>query len=446
MILGFCNRLSLYLYQIMEILIIFFLTLLNGFFSLSEIALVSVKKSRMEHLAAQGNTRALTVLKLLENPENFLSSVQVGITLIGIISGAYGGATLTDDLEKVLVQFTFLGNYVHTISLIIVIGSITYFTIVIGELVPKTIAMNNSEKIALVCVPIIKYFTFASYPFVKLLSFSTKLILKILGTKESNSDHVSEEELKFLILNAGKSGVLESEESEIHQNIFSFSDQTAKSLMKHSSEVEWVNIKKSKEEIFNKIIEFSHSKIIVSEGSLENVKGYIRVKDFLEKYNQASFSIEDILEEPLFIAQNTPSLKIINSFRQTKQHFGFVIDEYGGLLGIITLHDLIEGIVGDLPDEEDDENEKITKREDGTFLIDGRTPLFEFNKYFNKEIIEFNHSQYTTIAGFVMDQLKAMPKAGDNFIYDNYKFEIMDIDGRRIDKVLLEIIERNEDL
>jgi putative hemolysin len=425
----------------MEILIIFFLTLLNGFFSLSEIALVSVKKSRMEHLAAQGNTRALTVLKLLENPENFLSSVQVGITLIGIISGAYGGATLTDDLEKVLVQFSFLGNYVHTISLIIVIGSITYFTIVIGELVPKTIAMNNSEKIALVCVPIIKYFTFASYPFVKLLSFSTKLILKILGTKESNSDHVSEEELKFLILNAGKSGVLESEESEIHQNIFSFSDQTAKSLMKHSSEVEWVNIKKSKEEIFNKIIEFSHSKIIVSEGSLENVKGYIRVKDFLEKYNQASFSIEDILEEPLFIAQNTPSLKIINSFRQTKQHFGFVIDEYGGLLGIITLHDLIEGIVGDLPDEEDDENEKITKREDGTFLIDGRTPLYEFNKYFNKEIIEFNHSQYTTIAGFVMDQLKAMPKAGDSFTYDNYKFEIMDIDGRRIDKVLLEIID-----
>jgi putative hemolysin len=399
----------------------------------------------MEHLAAQGNTRALTVLKLLENPENFLSSVQVGITLIGIISGAYGGATLTDDLEKVLVQFSFLGNYVHSISLVIVIGSITYFTIVIGELVPKTIAMNNSEKIALVCVPIIKYFTFASFPFVKLLSFSTKLILKILGVKESNSDHVSEEELKFLILNAGKSGVLETEESEIHQNIFSFSDQTAKSLMKHSSEVEWVNIKKSREEIFNKIIEFSHSKIIVSEGSLENVKGYIRVKDFLEKYNQPTFSIDDILEEPLFIAQNTPSLKIINSFRQTKQHFGFVIDEYGGLLGIITLHDLIEGIVGDLPDEEDDENEKITKREDGTYLIDGRTPLYEFNKYFNKEIIEFNHSQYTTIAGFVMDQLKAMPKAGDCFTYDNYKFEIMDIDGRRIDKVLLEIIEKSEE-
>ena len=428
----------------MEVLIILFLTLLNGFFSLSEIALVSVKKSRMEHLAAQGNTRALTVLKLLDNPENFLSSVQVGITLIGIISGAYGGATLTDDLEKALVNFAFLGNYVHTVSLIAVIGSITYFTIVIGELVPKTIAMNNSEKIALVCVPIIKYFTFASFPFVKLLSISTKFILKIIGAKEANSDHVSEEELKFLLLNAGKSGVLETEESEVHQNIFSFSDQTAKSLMKHSSEVEWVNANNSKEEIFSQITEFSHSKIIVSDGALENVKGYFRVKDFLEKYNDDSFLLEEIIEDPLFIVQNTPSFKIINSFRQTKQHFGFVIDEYGGLLGIITLHDLIEAIVGDLPDEEDDEDEKIVERENGTFLIDGRTPLFEFNKYFNKEIIEFNHSQYTTIAGFMMDQLKAMPKAGDSFIYDNYKFEIMDIDGRRIDKILLEIIDKSE--
>ena len=428
----------------MEVLIILFLTLLNGFFSLSEIALVSVKKSRMEHLAAQGNTRALTVLKLLDNPENFLSSVQVGITLIGIISGAYGGATLTDDLEKALVNFAFLGNYVHTVSLIAVIGSITYFTIVIGELVPKTIAMNNSEKIALVCVPIIKYFTFASFPFVKLLSISTKFILKIIGAKEANSDHVSEEELKFLLLNAGKSGVLETEESEVHQNIFSFSDQTAKSLMKHSSEVEWVNANNSKEEIFSQITEFSHSKIIVSDGALENVKGYFRVKDFLEKYNDDSFLLEEIIEDPLFIVQNTPSFKIINSFRQTKQHFGFVIDEYGGLLGIITLHDLIEAIVGDLPDEEDDEDEKIVERENGTFLIDGRTPLFEFNKYFNKEIIEFNHSQYTTIAGFMMDQLKAMPKAGDSFIHDNYKFEIMDIDGRRIDKILLEIIDKSE--
>ena len=213
----------------MELLIIFVLTFLNGFFALTEIALVSVKRSRIEHLAARGNKRAKTVLILLENPENFLSSVQVGITLIGIVSGAYGGAALTDDLEGYLSVFTFLHPYVHDVSLVIVIGGITYFSIVIGELVPKSIAMNNAETIALTCVPVIKYFTYATYPFVKLLSVSTKLILKISGLKENEAEKISEEELLFLLKNAGKHGVLEKEESQVHQNLFSFTDQTARS-------------------------------------------------------------------------------------------------------------------------------------------------------------------------------------------------------------------------
>jgi putative hemolysin len=221
----------------MEILVIFFLTLLNGFFALSEIALVSVKKSRMEHLAAQGSSRAKTVLELLKNPENFLSSVQVGITLIGIVSGAYGGATLTDDMVKILSAFAFLGNYTHLLALLIVIGSITYFTIVIGELVPKTIAMNNAEGIALICVPIIKYFTLITFPFVKILSVSTAAILKIFRIKDNEGDKLSEEELRFMLKNARIQGILEKEESEVHHNLFSFTDQTAKSLMTHCTAV-----------------------------------------------------------------------------------------------------------------------------------------------------------------------------------------------------------------
>jgi len=242
----------------MEILIIFILTLLNSFFALSEIALVSVKKSRIEHLAAQGNSKAKIVLQLLDNPENFLSSVQVGITLIGIVSGAYGGATLTDDMEKFLSSFTFLSIDHHSISLILVIGSITYFSIVIGELVPKTIAMNNAEKIALVCVPIIKYFTIITYPFVKLLSVSTIVFLKLFGIKEDESEKISEDELRFMLKNARKQGVLEKEESEVHHNLFSFTDQTAKSLMTHSSDVEWINSRESVETIFEKIRESVH--------------------------------------------------------------------------------------------------------------------------------------------------------------------------------------------
>jgi putative hemolysin len=421
----------------MELLIIFFLTLLNGFFSLSEIALVSVKKSRIEHLAGQGNDKAKTVLKLLENPEHFLSSVQVGITLIGIIAGAYGGATLTDDLESLLSGITFLHPYVHTFSLVTVIGGITYFTIVLGELVPKTIAMTNAEGIALTCVPIIKYFTYAVYPFVKLLSVSTNFILNLFGIKESDNDHMSEEELKFMLSNAGKSGVLETDESQVHQNIFYFNDQTAKSLMTHGSEVEWINYNYSVEQILLQLRESVHSKFIVCDNSIDKIKGIIAIKDFLGSYNHDNFHIDQILEEPLFVIQNTPSFKILNLFKNKKQYIGVVIDEYGDVLGIITLHDLIEAIVGDLPDEDESDEKYIIENIDGSYEIDGRTLIYEINQYFQKEIIEDSIENYTTLAGFILYILKALPNEGDIVTYYDFTFKVIEVDGLKIDKVLM---------
>jgi putative hemolysin len=421
----------------MEILIIFILTLLNGFFALSEIALVSVKKSRIEHLAAQGSSRAKIVLQLLENPENFLSSVQVGITLIGIISGAYGGATLTDDMERFLSQFTFLHHYHHLIALFTVIGSITYFSIVIGELVPKTIAMNNSENIALFSVPIIKYFTMITYPFVKLLSVSTKLILKLFGIVENEGEKVSEDELRFMLKNARKQGVLEKEESEVHHNLFSFTDQTAKSLMTHSSELEWINIDLSIDTIFNKLKESVHSKFIVGEGSIDNVLGVITIKDFLEHFKKKDFDLKQIIQPPIFLVQNTPAFKILNTFKSKKQYIAIVVDEFGTTRGIVTLHDLTEAIVGDLPDEDENDDLNIIKRNDNTYLIDGRTLIFELNQYFQKEIIEDNINQYTTVSGFLLDKLQNMPNTGDKVSYENYEFEIIDMDGLRIDKLLM---------
>lgn len=421
----------------MELLIIFILTLLNGFFALSEIALVSVKKNRIEHLAAQGSSNAKMVLKLLDNPENFLSSVQVGITLIGIVSGAYGGAALTDDMVGFLSQFGFLGESLHTVSLIIVIGGITYFTIVVGELVPKTIAMNNSEPIALFCVPIIRIFTMITFPFVKLLSVSTNLILKIFGVKENDAEKVSEEELRFMLKTAGKQGVLENEESQAMQNLFSFTDQTAKSLMTHSSEVEWINYNWSKELIFDKIKESVHSKFIVADGTLDNPKGIINIKDVLENYHRDDFSLDQILTRPIYVIQNTPAFKILNLFKAKKQYIGLVVDEFGSVRGIITLHDLIEAIMGDLPDEDEKEEQYIIKKEDGNYLLNGRTLIFELNQFFGKEIIENNINSYSTISGFMIDHLKAMPHAGDVVRYDDFKFEIVDMDGVRIDQVLM---------
>jgi putative hemolysin len=422
----------------MELIVIILLTLLNGFFSLSEIALVSVKKSKMQHLANSGNKRARKVIEILENPEHFLSSVQVGITLIGIISGAYGGAALSDDMNGFLSQFIFLGNYTQVLSLLIVIGGITYFSIVVGELVPKTLAMNNADNIALICVPIINYFTYATYPFVKLLSVSTKLILKIIGAKENDSEHMSEEELKFMLKNAGKSGVMEDEESEVHQNIFSFSDQTARTLMTHSSQVEWINIHMDKQVILEKLIEYVHSKIIVSDGLIDNVIGILHARDFMENYSKPDFNVKDYIEEPFFIAQNMPSFSILTKFKQNKQYNGCVIDEYGSFMGVITLHDLIEGIVGDLPEEEEDRHEIIVKRSDETFLIDGRATIFEINNFFGEEILEPN-PHYSTVAGYVIDQMKTMPEVGDQFENDFFFIEVIDLDERRIDKVLLSL-------
>jgi len=424
---------------LMEILVIFLLTLLNGFFALSEIALVSTKKSRIDQLVSLGNKNALEVRKLLENPENFLSSVQVGITLIGIISGAYGGATLAKDFELYLNSFGILQAYVPVISYVVIIGGITYFTIVIGELVPKTIAMNNSERIALFAVPIIKYFTIATYPFVKLLSASTSLILKLLGIKENPEEKITEDELRYLLKSARVQGVLEKEETEIHHNLFSFTDQTAKSLLTHRSEVEWINLKKEKQVIFDQIKESVHSKFVVASGDLDNVKGVITIKNFLENYSKPDFKWADIIEEPIFITQNTSAFKILNLFKKKRQYIGIVVDEYGSVKGIITLHDLIEAIVGDLPDEDETTEPYIFRRSDGSFLLEGKTLIYELNQYFQMEVVEDNINHYTTISGFILSQLNDIPKAGDVVQWGNYRFEVMDIDGVRIDKVLMTV-------
>jgi len=419
----------------MEIIIILILIFLNGFFALSEIALVSVKRSRLEHLASQGNTRAATVLELLKNPENFLSSVQVGITLIGIVSGAYGGAALTGDMEAYLSRFTFLGEYLHVVSMIIVIGGITYVSIVIGELVPKTLAMNNAEPIALFAIPIIKYFTLIAYPFVKLLSFSTALIIKLFGIKERESDNISEDELRFLLKTAGKQGVLESEETQVHQNLFMFTDQTAKSMLTHRSDLEWINIEDSIDEIFDCIKESSHSKFIAAEGSIDNIRGIIHIKDFLGNFRREGFNILEIVRKPIIISQNTPAFKILNIFKTQKQYIAVAVDEYGGIEGVITLYDLFEAIVGDLPEEDEEIN--ILKREDGSYLINGKTTIIEINQYFNRDIIEKDHARYTTISGFILDKLRTIPQTGQRINVEDLQIEVVDMDGLRIDKLLL---------
>jgi putative hemolysin len=303
--------------------------------------------------------------------------------------------------------------------------------------VPKTIAMNNAESIALFSVPIIKYFTIITFPFVKILSVSTNVILKIFGINGNESEKLSEDELRFMLKSARKQGVLEKEESEVHHNLFSFTDQTAKSLMTHFSDVEWINSKNTTESIFEQIKESVHSKFIVGDGSIDKVLGVMTIKDFLQNFKRTSFSLNEIINTPIFIIQSTPAFKILNEFKSKKQYIAIVVDEFGATKGIVTLHDLTEAIVGDLPDEDESNELSIIKREDNTYLIDGRTLIFELNQYFQKEIIEDNISQYTTISGFILSKLQSIPKTGDKVVQENFVFEIMDMDGIRIDKVLM---------
>mgnify|MGYP001581423379 CR=1 FL=1 len=424
----------------MEIIVLIILTLFNGLFSLSEIAILSVKRHRMEQRALKGSKNAQMVLNLLKHPESFLSSVQVGITLIGIISGAYGGATLADDLIPYIQKIEIFAPYSAGISFAIIVALITYFSIVFGELLPKTIALNHSEQIALLMAPFVKFFSNLSYPVVKILSLSTKLILKIFRIKTKIRDDLTEEEIKYLLKTAGKQGVLEKEETQMHQNIFFFSDQKAKNLQTNSNDIEWIDIHEELEDIEKKIKESPYSKFPVCDNDLDKIKGIITAEDFFERRNQKRFSIKRIMNEPIFIPENMNAFDILKLFKKRKQYIGIVVDEFGGVEGIITLHDLTEAIVGELPEIDDEIDPDIVVRDDYSFFVDAGMQIHQFNKSLGAKIINEKSQDYITLAGFIIHHLKRVPKEGEKFVHNGFKFEIVDLDRRRIDKVLVKKI------
>ncbi|MBL7945424.1 MAG: HlyC/CorC family transporter, partial [Flavobacteriales bacterium] len=372
----------------MEILVIVILTLVNGFFSLSEIALVSVKPSRIQALADKGSKRAKTIQKLLANPEGFLSSVQVGITLIGIVSGAYGGAALTDDLQAVLKNWPSIAPFAHNVALIVVIGGITYFTIVVGELVPKTLAMSDPERIALFSAPIIRAFTLATYPIVQLLSVSTSLIMKLIPVKENDSDRLSEEELRAIIRTANTQGVLDRQESEAHQNLFRFSEHVAKTLMTHRSEVEWIDSTEPLEAIITQVKDSYRSKYPVCRGRMEEIEGTLDVRDLLERSGTPGFNIGDVVRPAIIVPESAGAFNILKLFKKNKQYIAIVVDEHGGFEGLVTLHDLTEAIVGDLPEEDEDAAPEIVKRADGSYLVGGQVLIGDLNAHLGTEVMD----------------------------------------------------------
>jgi putative hemolysin len=420
-----------------ETFIILGLLILNGFFAMCEIALVSSRKSKLEQKAKQGSKGAITALDLLKEPEKFLSTVQIGITLVGIVAGAYGGEAFTKNLQPYLEQITWLKPYAEQTAFVLIVTVITYFSLIIGELVPKSIALNNPESITITFAPFMRGLSIVTYPFVAFLSLSTKLLLKILMIKERNEPPVSEDELKYMIETGSQHGIIEKQESEIMHSVFKFGDSKADHVMTRKKDITWININQSKQEMLAIVFQSAYTKFPVCEDSLDKILGVVSLKNILMYAEDKKLSdLNDYLIEPIFFPLDTPALKILATFRKKRIHIGFVVNEYGGTEGVVTLHDLVENIIGDFPEIGDNDEAQIIKREDGSLLVDGELEIDKLKNALNIDILP-NEKSYVSLAGFIIYQLHLIPKAGDNFVMHNYKFEVMDMDRNRIDKVLI---------
>ncbi len=421
----------------MEIFVIGLLTIINALFSVSEIALVSVKPTRMQSLAAQGDRRAQRVLTLLAHPEAFLSAIQVGITLIGIFSGAFGGAVLTDDLASLLVSHGMAAIPASTIALVIVIGTITYFTVVVGELVPKTLALRYSEAIALRAAYWVALFTRITYPLVKVLAVSTQAITRVLGIQKEAAHRVSAEELLALIHTANLQGLLDKQESQAHQNLLVLDEQPAKSLMTPRRRVEWIDSQQTLSEIVRQVKASVRSKYPVANGRLDQWFGIVNARDLLDKAESPNFELSQVVRPSVVFPDTATPFTILEQFRSSRQYMGVVVDEHGHFEGVLTLHDLAEAIVGDLPTSEDENDQNIVKRPDGSWLISGRVQIGQMNAYLESELIQEDVGHYTTVAGYFLSRLKCIPKTGTRLEDERFEGQIVDMDGHRIDKVLI---------
>ncbi len=421
----------------LEIVIILLLILFNGFFALSEIAVVSSKRTKLESERKAGNKGAAIALDLQSDPDNFLSAVQVGITLIGIINGAYGGATISRLVQPYFENWSLTAPYASTISVVLVVVIITYLSIVIGELVPKTIALNNPEEVAMSVAYPIHVISILFFPFVKLLSFSTSLINRLLGIKPKD-DVVSEMELRAMLKTASNEGIIEREENVIHEQVFYFSDKKAKHLMTHRTDIEWIDMTNTKGEIIEDLINADHSRVLMCKEKIDDFIGVISIRDFWVAYNKDPFcDINSLIQKSLAFPSTMRAQKVLEIFRNKHRSFGVVLDEYGSVVGVVTLHDIMETLVGTLSDENENEEPDIFMRDENSALVNGEAPLETLTQFIDDFIIDFESIDYSTVAGFALSNINKIPQLGDKFYFKNTEFEIVDMDGNKIDKLLI---------
>lgn len=431
----------------MEIFILLALIFLNGLFVMSEIALVSARKSRLENMANKGDDTARRALDLANNPEVFLSAAQIGITLITILTGLYSGERFGKYLQPSIEKFELLRPHAQTISITIIVIIVTFLSIIFGELIPKRIGLLKAEKIArIVALPVL-YFSRATHPFVWLLNKTSNLFLRTLRIKSTADNSVTEEEIKAIISEGTEQGAIEEVEQEIIERVFHLSDRNITSLMTHRSDIIWFDMNDTEDSIRDKIINEPHSVYPICDKDLDNIKGMVSLKDLYVTNDFTAF--KSILKPAIFVPENITAYRLLERFKQQRVTSTFIVDEYGTLQGMITLNDILTALVGEMPQAEEDYYE-IVKRKDGTFLIDAQIPFYNFLSHFHKaEWMSEVEQEFDTLAGFILYQLERIPHIGDTLEWKGFQFEIIDMDAQRIDKVLVtaseEILDDMED-
>ncbi len=426
---------------LIEIFIIVVLILLNGMLAMSEMAIVSAKKARLQQLAQKGDRAAKVALDLADDPSSFLASIQIGITLIGIFAGAFGGATIADELRPIVEGWPSLAPYSNGISLGFVVTIVTVLSLIIGELVPKRIALAHAERVALLTARPMRYIAGAARPVVHLLSTVTDGILSIFGVSTSTESIVTEEEVKIMIDQGAEAGAFAKEEGSMMKRVLSFGDRRVGELMTPRPKIVALDIDAPFVENMELARNTPHNYFPVYQGNPDNFIGIVSNKVLLDGIMQAKkldLPLKDCIIEAIFVSESMPTLATLEKFKQTGKRLALVVDEYGAVSGLISLTDLLEAIVGDLPSDSDDGDGQVVRRDDGSFLVDGTMPIYELAELLRIEKLPEGHeSDFQSLGGFLMHSLGHIPKEGEYVDWSGYRFEIVDMDGRRVDKVLL---------
>lgn len=423
---------------VFELFIIVALALLNGVLSMSEMAMVSARKIRLQQAAQSGSAGARTALKLLEEPSRFLAAIQIGITMIGVFAGAFGGANMAEELGKLLSQIPILAPYASAIGLGSVVLLVTLLSLILGELVPKRLALGHSEGIAIFMAKPITWISVLSRPAVRFLSAATEGILKIFRYRQPEDPPVTDDEVRILIEQGAQAGVFEKEEETIIKRTLKLSDRSVSEVMTQRLHLVCLDIEDPIEVLMEKISSSIHSYFPVYRGSIDEIIGVVSIKHLFSLMSKnVRIDLKTVMQEPLFIPESMAALKLLGRFKSSGKHFAVVIDEYGGLSGVVTVIDLLESIVGDLPSEHGRESDSAVIREDGSWLVDGIILIEELSDYIPVPKEDFFEGDYQTLGGFMMAELGHIPRLGEKILWKSWTFEVIDMDGNRVDKVLV---------